>query len=116
MTWHRRTRTRPGWMSHPRDGEAWKHLDAAYPKFSAKERNVRVGSAKFTGLKSYDMHILVQKLILVAFRHLLPKPVWETKIFPHATFDVIEHLPVHLPYEALMGGPVHYRWMYPFEL
>nr|GMD57563.1 uncharacterized protein LOC109173559 [Ipomoea batatas] len=27
----------------------------------------------------------------------------------------MEHLPVHLPYEARLGGPVQYRWMYPFE-
>ncbi|XP_058763487.1 uncharacterized protein LOC131636921 [Vicia villosa] len=27
----------------------------------------------------------------------------------------MEHLPVHLAYEAFLGGPVQYRWMYPFE-
>lgn len=37
------------------------------------------------------------------------------KIFPPAFFDVMEHLVVHLPYEAKVGGPVQYRWMYPFE-
>uniref|UniRef100_A0A1J3HIY2 Transposase-associated domain-containing protein n=1 Tax=Noccaea caerulescens TaxID=107243 RepID=A0A1J3HIY2_NOCCA len=37
------------------------------------------------------------------------------QIFPPAFFDVMEHLAVHLPYEAELGGPVHYRWMYPFE-
>lgn len=37
------------------------------------------------------------------------------KIFPPAFFDVMEHLPIHLVYEARVGGPVHYRWMYPFE-
>ncbi|KAL0405751.1 UNVERIFIED_CONTAM: hypothetical protein Slati_3889000 [Sesamum latifolium] len=37
------------------------------------------------------------------------------KIFPPAFFDSMEHLVVHLPYEALVGGPVQYRWMYPFE-
>ncbi|KAL0394680.1 UNVERIFIED_CONTAM: hypothetical protein Slati_4434200 [Sesamum latifolium] len=26
----------------------------------------------------------------------------------------MEHLIVHLPYEARVGGPVQYRWMYPF--
>jgi len=30
-------------------------------------------------------------------------------------FDVMEHLPIHLPYEAELGGPVQYRWIYPFE-
>ena len=37
------------------------------------------------------------------------------KIFPPSFFDVMEHLPIHLPYEAELGGPVQYRWMYPFE-
>ncbi|WVZ20245.1 hypothetical protein V8G54_007567 [Vigna mungo] len=37
------------------------------------------------------------------------------RIFPPSFFDSMEHLPVHLPYEARLGGPVHYRWMYPFE-
>ncbi|WRX10358.1 protein of unknown function DUF4216 - like 1 [Theobroma cacao] len=27
----------------------------------------------------------------------------------------MEHLPIHLPYEAKVGGPVQYRWIYPFE-
>jgi hypothetical protein len=25
------------------------------------------------------------------------------------------HLVLHLPDEAILGGPVHMRWMYPFE-
>ena len=37
------------------------------------------------------------------------------RIFPPTFFDSMEHLPVHLAYEAKHGGPVHYRWMYPFE-
>ncbi|KAI0504324.1 hypothetical protein KFK09_015276 [Dendrobium nobile] len=37
------------------------------------------------------------------------------KIFPPGFFYSMEHLPVHLPYEARVGGPVQYRWMYPFE-
>jgi len=37
------------------------------------------------------------------------------RIFPLGMFDSMEHLPVHLPHEALLGGPVQYRWMYPFE-
>lgn len=36
-------------------------------------------------------------------------------IFPPAFFDVMVHLAVHLPNEVLLGGPVHYRWMYPIE-
>jgi hypothetical protein len=36
-------------------------------------------------------------------------------IFPPSFFDSMEHLPVHLPFEAKVGGPVQYRWMYPFK-
>lgn len=37
------------------------------------------------------------------------------KIFPPSFFDSMEHLPIHLAYEPKVGGPVQYRWMYPFE-
>lgn len=37
------------------------------------------------------------------------------QIFPPSFFDSMEHLPIHLPYEARVCGPVQYRWMYPFE-
>jgi hypothetical protein len=37
------------------------------------------------------------------------------KIFPPAFFDVMVHLCVHLPDEALLRGPVQYGWMYPIE-
>ncbi|GKV17125.1 hypothetical protein SLEP1_g27667 [Rubroshorea leprosula] len=50
---------------------------------------------------------------------------WEAKIveiickleiiFPPAFFDSMKHLAIHLPYEARVGGPVQFRWMYPFE-
>jgi len=31
------------------------------------------------------------------------------RIFPPGFFDSMEHLPIHLPYEAWLGGPVQYR-------
>ncbi|KAL0458679.1 UNVERIFIED_CONTAM: hypothetical protein Slati_0495100 [Sesamum latifolium] len=37
------------------------------------------------------------------------------KVFPLAFFDSMEHLILHMPYEARVGGPVQYSWMYPFE-
>ena len=36
-------------------------------------------------------------------------------IFPSSFYDSMEHLPIHLSYEAKIGGLVQYRWMYPFE-
>ena len=37
------------------------------------------------------------------------------QIFPPAFFDIMIHLVLHLPEEAMLGGPVHFRWMYPYE-
>ncbi|KAI9091917.1 hypothetical protein K1719_027852 [Acacia pycnantha] len=36
-------------------------------------------------------------------------------VFPPSMFKSMEHFPVHLAYEAKVGGPQQYRWMYPFE-
>ena len=106
---------------------------------------------KLFGMKSHDCHVFMQRLILIAFRNLMPTNVWEPltelslffkdltctklkeedmrrleleipeilckleRIFPPAFFDSMEHLPVHLPYEARIAGPVQFRWMYPYE-
>jgi hypothetical protein len=37
------------------------------------------------------------------------------KIFPTGWFNPMQHLLVHIPYEAKVGGPVQYRWMYHIE-
>ena len=37
------------------------------------------------------------------------------KIFPPSFFTVMVHLVIHLAAEAKIGGPVHYRWMYPIK-
>ncbi|GJX16181.1 hypothetical protein Tco_0217013 [Tanacetum coccineum] len=36
-------------------------------------------------------------------------------IYPPALFDIMVHLVIHLPLEALEGGPICPWWMYPFE-
>ncbi|GJQ93890.1 F-box domain containing protein [Tanacetum coccineum] len=36
-------------------------------------------------------------------------------IYPRGFFDIMIHLVIHLPLEALEGGPIRPRWMYPFE-
>jgi len=36
-------------------------------------------------------------------------------IFPPGFFNPMQHLILHLPYEARMGGPVQARWCYPIE-
>ncbi|GJX86411.1 hypothetical protein Tco_0337185 [Tanacetum coccineum] len=36
-------------------------------------------------------------------------------IYPPALFDIMVHLVIHLPLEALEGGPIRPRWMFPFK-
>ena len=114
-------------------------------------RNIDMNKHSIFGMKSHDCHVFMQRLIPIAFRELLPVPVWEAltelslffktitsprlktsdmmkleseipvilckleNIFAPSFFDCMEHLPVYLPYEARIAGPVQYRWMYPFE-
>jgi hypothetical protein len=37
------------------------------------------------------------------------------KTFPLGWFHPMHHLLIHLPYEAKLGGPYEYRWMYHME-
>ncbi|KAL0561465.1 hypothetical protein IC582_001893 [Cucumis melo] len=106
---------------------------------------------KLYGLKSHDHHVLMQQLLLVAIRGILPKHVRLAIIrlcfflnaickktidtsqlkgmqedvvvtlcllemyFPPSFFTIMVHLVVHLVREIEFCGPVHLRWMYPFE-
>ncbi|KAK9936382.1 hypothetical protein M0R45_013227 [Rubus argutus] len=112
---------------------------------------ISLEECKIIGLKSHDYHVLMQQLLPVALRGLLPKgprnailrlcaffnklcqrvidrekiavleeEVIETlcrleRFFPPSFFDIMVHLTVHLGREARLCGPVHFRWMYPFE-
>ncbi|CAL2277072.1 unnamed protein product [Prunus armeniaca] len=114
-------------------------------------RCVNVDEGKFTGLKSHDCHVFMQRLLPVGIRNLLPEDVVKLimllsrffsqlpaktlrkkdinqlhhdifqvlckfeMIFPPAFFTSMIHVMVHLPKEALLAGPVNYRWMYPIE-
>jgi hypothetical protein len=106
---------------------------------------------KLYGLKLHDCHILMQQLLPVAIRSVLPKHVRYAisrfcfffnalcskvvdvpkldeiqkdlvitlclleKFFLPSFFDIMVHLTVHLVKEVRLCGPVHFRWMYPFE-
>ncbi|KAI5318711.1 hypothetical protein L3X38_038419 [Prunus dulcis] len=114
-------------------------------------RCVNVDGGKFTGLKSHDCLVFMQRLLPVGIRHLLPEDVVKPimllsrffsqltaktlrktdilqlrhdivqvlckfeMIFPPAFFTSMMHVMVHLPEEALLAGPVNYRWMYLIE-
>jgi hypothetical protein len=44
------------------------------------------------------------------------KDVAPPRLSGEELLDVVsEYLPVHLPFEVKVGGPVQYIWMYPFE-
>jgi len=109
-----------------------------------------VNTGRLRGMKSHDSHVLMERLLPIAFSSLpnhdinslieisqffrdlcastLRKdelikmdrniPIILCKleqVFPLGFFDSMEHLVVHLAYEAWLGGPIQYRWMYPFE-
>jgi putative effector of murein hydrolase LrgA (UPF0299 family) len=58
-------------------------------------------------LKVEDLEKL-QKQIVLTLCHM-------EMLFPPSFFTVMVHLIVHLVEEVKLGGPVHYRWMYPIE-
>ena len=72
-----------------------------------------------TELSIFFKELTSTSLIEEDIHHLeleIPKILCQLeRIFPPSFFDSMEHLPLHLPYEAMMAGPVQYRWMYPFE-
>ncbi|KAJ0239498.1 hypothetical protein HA466_0231240 [Hirschfeldia incana] len=76
-----------------------------------------------------NQEICIERGIGAFFRDLCTRTLWPEgiqqmqdnisvqlcdleKIFPPSFFDVMEHLAIHLPREAALGGPVQYRWMY----
>ena len=54
-----------------------------------------------------DMEEAQKDLVLILYKMEL--------IFPPAFFDIMIHLVLHLPEEAILGGPVFMRWMHPFK-
>ncbi|GKV42182.1 hypothetical protein SLEP1_g49619 [Rubroshorea leprosula] len=66
------------------------------------------------------VRVLTAPIIQVSNMKMWEEKIVETickleKVFPPAFFDSMEHLAIHLPYEAKVGGPVQFHWMYPFE-
>lgn len=54
-----------------------------------------------------DLEVLQEQIVVILCKL--------ERMFPPAFFDVMVHLAIHLPYEAMLAGPVQSRWMYPFE-
>jgi hypothetical protein len=69
---------------------------------------------------SYFYRQLCAKEITVEMMQKLEKEILVLlctmeKNFPPEFFNPMQHLLIHLPYEAKVGGPVQYRWMYHIE-
>jgi hypothetical protein len=86
MTWHKNgKRYNPNKMVHASDGEAWKHFDAIHREKAEEARNVPMVA---------DLERLAPVLLCKL-----------EKIFPPGFLNPMQHLILHLPYEARMGGP-----------
>jgi hypothetical protein len=58
----------------------------------------------------------VSKMMMHKFEKEIPILVCKMeKVFPPGWFNAMQHLLVHLPWEAKVGGPVQFRWMYSQE-
>jgi len=113
--------------------------------------NVHVNERKIFGLKSHESHIILQHLLPLAVRKILPQivsaavihvsnifkklgspvirisdmesleaDIAETLsllevIFLPSFFDIMVHLMVHLPTQAKIAGPIHFRSMWLVE-
>lgn len=53
MTWHKRSHREGETISHPCDGEAWKHSDRCHPSFVNEPRNVWL-ALSFDGFSLYS--------------------------------------------------------------
>ncbi|GJU49011.1 phospholipase-like protein [Tanacetum coccineum] len=71
--------------------------------------------AQSLGCKS-ALHSLMENDMLKAQSKVVDF-LWQSRsfIYPPAFFDIMIHLVIHLPLEALEGGPIRPRWMFPFE-
>ena len=84
--------------------------------FSALPANVREPlsalSESFKNLCANELH----EDHLIEMHHKIPIILCKLEtIFPPSFWNVMEHVVVHLAQEAYLGGPVHYKWMYPLE-
>ncbi|XP_042457144.1 uncharacterized protein LOC122041507 [Zingiber officinale] len=94
---------------------------------------VSIEECKLIGLKSHDCHVLMQQLLSVALRNLLPKGP-RNAIFLLGAFynefcqrvldrnrleqleeNIVEILCMLESKRARLCGPVQFRWIYPYE-
>nr|GEY85196.1 hypothetical protein [Tanacetum cinerariifolium] len=140
MRWHNMGRTMDGKLRHPADGLVWKGFDARYSDFASDPRSVRHGLASdgVNPFRTMSTTHSTWPVLLIPYN----LPPWlcakvldpdeldkveseialtlceMEKLLPPSFFTIMVimvHLTIHLISEAKLGGPVHYRWMYPIE-
>ncbi|KAF7139496.1 hypothetical protein RHSIM_Rhsim07G0167400 [Rhododendron simsii] len=104
MSWHADGRTNDGVRRHPANAPAWKEFDHRHVKDAGDIRNIRLGQLYSKVNRASDLEYPEDRFV-VTLCHL-------EKIFPPSFFDIMEHLAVHLAEEALIAGPIQFRWMY----
>nr|GMC60642.1 uncharacterized protein LOC109168299 [Ipomoea batatas] len=84
---------------------------------SNMSRCVDMKKLKLFRMKSHDCHVFMQRVEeMTKLENDIPLILCKLeRIFPPSFFDSMEHLPIHLAYEARIAGPVQYRWMYPLR-
>ena len=72
-------------LTHPRDGEAWKHFDRSFPDFASDCRNVRLGLATDGFSPTGDMQLAYSIWPVVVFPYNLPPNMCMKKEFNFLT-------------------------------
>ncbi|KAM0002938.1 hypothetical protein Hdeb2414_s0306g00862151 [Helianthus debilis subsp. tardiflorus] len=86
---------------------------AIRPFLTKQIRNALVELSQFfKKLTEATLHVRELKVLQEEIVNILCKL---ERIFPPSFFIVMVHLCVHLPEEAILGGPMQSRWMYPIE-
>ncbi|GJT89482.1 reverse transcriptase domain-containing protein [Tanacetum coccineum] len=130
MIWHATGKcTEPSKMQHPVDGRAWKNFDTKYPDFAKEPRNVGLGLAADGFYNTPCFRSLYDDCVpdKICSTNLMEDDMLKAQIkvvdilcdleliYPSALFDIMIHLVIHLPLEALEGEPIRPRWMFSFE-
>ncbi|XP_004309358.1 PREDICTED: uncharacterized protein LOC101302513 [Fragaria vesca subsp. vesca] len=77
MRWHQarhqgEERIDPDNLTHPADGEAWKHFDRSFPEFAGDYRNVRLGLATNGFNPTRNMNLSYNIWHVIVFPYNLP--------------------------------------------
>ncbi|GJY54340.1 F-box domain containing protein [Tanacetum coccineum] len=124
MTWHATGKCmEPGKMQHPVDGRAWKNFDTKYPDFAKEPKNVQLGLAA-DGFNSFGnlsqscnmwpqifSQTLMEDDMLKAQSKVVDILCNLELIYPPSFFNIMIHLVIHLPLEALEGRPIRLWWI-----